>query len=73
MMNDHQIKLEMWRREADPKCYLCYGKGHFVRIVGDKKKGFKRMIDRCGCRKKKDRRDVVEKVNAGDLTMRAGK
>lgn len=73
MMNDYQIKMELWRREADPKCDFCYGRGHITRIVGDKKSGFKKMIDRCGCRKTKDKRGFKEKVNDGDITMRAGK
>lgn len=73
MMNDHQIKMEMWRREANPKCDFCYGKGYFTRIVGSKEKGFKKMIDRCGCRKKKDKRSFIERVNAGDIAMKAGK
>lgn len=71
-MNDYDIKMELWQREANLKCDFCYGKGHITRIVGQKKDGFRKMIDRCGCRKKKDKRSFVEKVNAGDITMRAG-
>jgi len=69
---DYDIKMELWRREADPKCDFCLGRGHITRIVGEKKTGFKRMIDCCGCRKKKDKGSFVEKVNAGDITMGVG-
>jgi len=64
---DYDIKMELWRREADPKCDFCLGRGHITRIVGEKKTGFKKMIDRCQCTERK--KDLAERINAGDAVL----